>query len=145
MASKLVCWQCGEALKDVPKRITRFTRCPVCRADLHVCRLCKHHDPRILGECRHDRADRVVDKEQANFCTYFRPRRGAHSVSEDTAADTSRAALDALFGLEGEESDETKPDPKANARRAREELDRLFDLDEDAETEGNGSSTSHGK
>ena len=138
MASKLVCWQCGEALKDVPKRITRFTRCPVCRSDLHVCRLCRHYDPSILGECRHERADRVVDKEQANFCTYFRPVRGAHVASEDTAADASRAALDSLFGLEGKEPDAAKPDPKAAARHAREELNRLFDLDKDSETEDDG-------
>ena len=140
MANRLVCWSCGESLKDVPRRITRFTRCPVCRADLHVCRLCRHYDPGILGECRHDRADRVVDKEQANFCTYFRPRRGAHSASEDPAADASRAALDALFGLEGEDVDPSKPDPKAAARRAREDLDALFGLDEDADAQDADSS-----
>ena len=86
-----------------------------------------------------------MDKEQANFCTYFRPIRGAHSASEDTAADASRTALDALFGLEGEEPDAAKPDPKAAARRAREELDRLFDLDNDTGTGENGSSAGHDK
>ena len=140
MANKLVCWQCGEPLTDVPKRITRFTRCPACRSDLHVCRLCRHYDPAILGECRHDRADRVVDKEQANFCTYFRPRRGAHTASADIAANASRAELDALFGIEGEDNDAPKADPKAAARRAREELDRLFDLDKDADAQNNDSS-----
>ncbi len=127
-------------MKGIPKRITRFTRCPVCRSDLHVCRLCRHHDPAILGECRHERADRVVDKEQANFCTYFRPRRDAHAASEDPAADSSRAALDALFGIEAGESGTNKPDPRAAARRAREELDALFNLGKAADSEDNGSS-----
>ena len=140
MASKLVCWQCGEPLRGIPKRITRFTRCPICRSDLHVCRLCRHHDPAILGECRHERADRVVDKEQANFCTYFRPRRDAHTATADTAADASRAALDALFGIGAEADDTPKTDPKAAAKRARQELDRLFDLDKDADAQDGESS-----
>ena len=132
MASKLVCWNCGESPKGLPRRITRFTRCPVCRVDLHVCRLCRHYDPAILGECRHDRADRVVDKESANFCTYFRPRIGAHEPTSDAATDSSRAALDALFGIAPGDAGaaEAKADPRDAAKRARRELDRLFDLDQ---------------
>lgn len=127
-------------MRDIPKRITRFTRCPICRSDLHVCRLCRHHDPAILGECRHERADRVVDKEQANFCTHFRPRRDAHKATADPAANASRAALDALFGIEDEDATVPKPEPRAAARRAREELDRLFDLGKDADSQDNESS-----
>lgn len=140
MGNKLVCWQCGESLKGVPRPITRFTRCPVCRVDLHVCRLCRHYDPAILGECRHDRAERVVDKGQANFCTCFRPRPGAYAAAADTVEDPSRAALDALFGLENEHSGASQADPKAIARRARQELDSLFDLDKDADSQDNESS-----
>jgi hypothetical protein len=142
MASKLVCWSCGEPVKGVPRRITRFTRCPVCRVDLHVCRLCRHYDPGILGECRHERAERVVDKEQANFCTYFRPRTGAHTAPADPAADSSRAALDALFGLGGEDAgaSKAKADPKAAAKRAREELDALFDLEKGPDSPNGDSS-----
>lgn len=127
-------------MRDIPKRITRFARCPVCRSDLHVCRLCRHHDPAILGECRHERADRVVDKQQANFCTHFRPRRGAHTPTTDTAADASRAALDALFGIDGEADNASKTDPTATAKRARQELDRLFDLDKNADAQDGESS-----
>jgi hypothetical protein len=141
MAIRLNCWSCGERLEDLPRRITRFTRCPVCRSDLHVCRLCRHHDPTILGECRHERADRVVDKEQANFCTYFRPRRDAHTATADTAADSSRAALDALFGIEAEDATTPKADPRAAAKRAREELDSLFDLGKDADDQDNEASS----
>ena len=144
MAKGLVCWNCAEALKGLPRRITRFTRCPVCRVDLHVCRLCRHYDPKILGECRHDRADRVVDKEQANFCTYFRPRPDAHTKAADPKAESSRTALDALFGLESENDPQSnadaKADPKSAARRAREELNALFDLDKGADSEDGESS-----
>jgi len=138
MGSKLVCWQCGESLRGVPRPIRRLTRCPTCRADLHVCRLCRHYDPRVLGECRHDRADRVVDKESANFCTYFRPRPGAHESSPDTAADAARGELEALFGVEeGVEGEATRQqrDPKAEAERARRELESLFGVDEKDDSE----------
>ena len=135
MANTLECWKCGESLKGVPRPVTRFTRCPVCRSDLHVCRLCRHYDPKVLGECRHERADRVVDKEQANFCTYFRPRRDAHTGVEDQADRTARAALDALFGLEDEDRAGTASDPKAAVNRAREQLSDLFGLGDDPERE----------
>lgn len=137
MAIRLECWKCGESLRAVPKPITRFTRCPVCRVDLHVCRLCRHYDPRILGECRHERAERVVDKEQANFCTYFRPRPGAHAGDSDSAGDSAREALDALFGLEEDEK-RTPEEPRAAAQRAREQLNVLFDLHKKDESGNEG-------
>lgn len=82
-----------------------------------------------------------MDKEQANFCTYFRPRPHAHAPA-NPAVDSSRAALDALFGLDGEDSSapRAKADPKAAARRAREELDALFDLEKDPDSRGGESS-----
>lgn len=129
MGSKLVCWQCGESLRGVPRPIRRLARCPTCRADLHVCRLCRHYDPGVLGECRHDRADRVLDKAQANFCTYFRPRPGAHVPRSDSAAETARGELEALFGIR-EEGEAAAPratrDPKAEVERARRELEAMF-------------------
>lgn len=134
MGSKLVCWQCGEPLRGVPRPIRRLTRCPTCRADLHVCRLCRHYDPGVLGECRHDRAERVVDKEQANFCTYFRPRPGAHAPASGEAADAARGELEALFGIGGgEEGDASRHgrDPKAEAERARRKLESIFGVDRD--------------
>lgn len=133
VADKFECWKCGESLKGVARPITRFSRCPVCRSDLHVCKLCRHYDPKVLGECRHDRAERVVDKEQANFCTHFRPRRDAHTGREDQANQSARAALDALFGLGDADKPQDAGDPRAAANRAREELNELFDLGEDSD------------
>ena len=78
MGNKLVCWRCGGSLDDVPRPIRRLSRCPHCRNDLHVCRLCIHYTTRYIGECAHDRAERVLDKTAANFCSHFRPRADAH-------------------------------------------------------------------
>ena len=80
MASRLLCWKCGGSLARLPGRMTRLSLCPDCRADLHVCRMCRFHDPGVRSECTHERADRVIDKELANFRTHFRPRPNAHRL-----------------------------------------------------------------
>jgi hypothetical protein len=148
MANKLVCWQCGASLKEVPLPISRLAECPRCRADLHACRLCKHYDPRLIGECRHDRADRVLDKTHANFCTHFRPRPDAYLPDTNNEAQRARSELEALFGMEGaapdpaDSADPADPadpadaadaadaaapeDRRSEAERAREALDALF-------------------
>ena len=94
MSGKLVCWKCGGSLRGVPRPIRRLARCPACRADLHVCKLCRHFAPGVLGECLHERAERVVDKEGANFCTYWRPRPDAHDPAPERRGEEARAALD---------------------------------------------------
>jgi hypothetical protein len=50
--------------------------CDRCRADLHVCRNCRHHDPSAYNECRESNAERVGDRERANRCDYFEPLDG---------------------------------------------------------------------
>lgn len=149
MRKELVCWQCGASLKSVPLPLSRLAECPRCRADLHVCRMCKHYDTRLIGECRHDRAERVLDKTHANFCTYFRPRPDAHDPAANAEADAARARLEALFGMVQDAEDpsgenepasddqseqpatvERSQRPKSEAERAREQLEALFaDLD----------------
>ncbi len=130
MSNKLVCWQCGGSLVDVPRPIRRLTRCPHCRCDLHVCRLCTHYTTRYIGECSHDRAERVLDKTAANFCAHFRPRANAHLPPVNPELEQASAALGALFGIdEGGDSGGVKlragPDLEA-AERARRELESLF-------------------
>lgn len=99
-ASGLVCWRCGASLAALPLPIGRRDTCPECRAELHVCRLCRFYDPAAANACREPVAERVTDKERANFCGYFEPRPGAWSGASDEAA-AARAALEELFG-EGE-------------------------------------------
>jgi hypothetical protein len=33
--------------------------------------MCKFYDPKVYNECHESNADRIVDKEKANFCDYF--------------------------------------------------------------------------
>src|SRR5262245_14564893 len=94
----LECWSCGADLKDVLRPIRSTTQCPACRADLHVCRMCRFYDPKVLGECTHDRADRVLIKENANYCAHYRPRSQSYAPKEKTEALAAQASLRALFG-----------------------------------------------
>ncbi len=132
----LVCWSCGGSLRGVPRPIRRLTQCPTCKSDLHVCRMCRHWAPATLGECDHDRAERVGDKASANFCTYFRPRPNAHAPPQDASRE-AREALNRLFGVEEGEPAEpaARADPRrkaqANAASARRALDELFNLPKD--------------
>ncbi len=136
--------------------VSRFDRCPRCLCDLRVCRACNYFDPKVLGQCRHERAERLVDKQLANFCTYFRAHLGEFAALELSAAEQAQQALDALFdapagapdapaseaGPEPEQSvaldslfrggaadkapDAVAPGAKSEAELAQEQLDRLF-------------------
>jgi ribosome-binding protein aMBF1 (putative translation factor) len=99
----------------VPLPLGRRAECPACRAELHVCRLCRHYDTRKAKHCRETAAEEVRDKTRANFCDWFQHRFDAHAPDTPTA--DNRARLDALF-----EDSNPKNAPDAS-RRA---LDDLF-------------------
>ncbi len=108
MSANLVCWRCGEALrKDLPRVFPRLEKCRGCGADLHVCRLCRHHAPRYISQCDHELAEPPRDRELANFCQYFKPRTAAFEARQAKAAKDARSALDSLFA--GGESGEAGP------------------------------------
>lgn len=114
MAETLNCWKCGAALPDA--NIARSDECASCRAQLHVCRLCRFYDPKVSQACREPVADPVNDKERANFCGYFEPSAQAYRPAVDSTA--SRQQLEALFdGAVGSKS--TGDDGRAA-------LERLF-------------------
>ena len=93
----MTCSRCGRSL-DVSKPSRRDT-CPGCGADLHACVQCAFYAPGLYNDCREPRAERVVDKERANFCDWFRPSdRGPASQDADDVKARVRAELDALFG-----------------------------------------------
>ena len=99
--------------------LSRLSVCLKCAAELHVCKLCEFHEPKLRQGCLEDRAEHVQEKEHANFCDYFRPRSRAHVPRGHTSA-VARAELNALFG--GARPAATAPDP------ALEELDKLFGI-----------------
>jgi hypothetical protein len=92
--------------------------CERCSAYLHCCRNCGFYEPGVHNDCREPNAEVVADKEQGNFCDFFRlgsvPRAAERSVeypvrSSDRdpqqpsaprafcSASDARSKLDALF------------------------------------------------
>lgn len=95
--ASLRCWKCGADLKRVPRPFSRFAECPACKAELHVCRMCRHYDLRYIGECSHEFADKVLEKEKANFCSYFKPSKRAYQGGEDAEKLKAQQELETLF------------------------------------------------
>jgi hypothetical protein len=98
MSHDLVCWHCGAPLSALSLPLRRLEECPKCRAELHVCRMCVEYDTRVAGACREPTAEEVSDKIHANFCDHYRPRPGAFTPPDVTAAERARSELERLFG-----------------------------------------------
>lgn len=93
----LVCWKCGASLEALGLPFSRTDECRACRAELHVCRMCRFYDTSKAKYCAEPIADEVQDKTRSNFCGYFvaasdrfRPR--------DDAGERAKSALESLFG-----------------------------------------------
>jgi hypothetical protein len=96
-APALDCWKCGAPLADMPVPVGRGEYCRACRAEIHVCRMCRFYDVTKARQCAEPVAEPVQNKERANFCGYFEPVAGRYRPA-GPAADDARSALDALFG-----------------------------------------------
>lgn len=97
MTNKMVCWKCGAPLVDLSLPLSRTDECRACRAELHVCRMCRFYDTSKAKSCAEPIADEVQDKQRANFCGYFEAAPGRFQP-RDGAADQTRSALESLFG-----------------------------------------------
>ena len=128
----LECWSCGASLDELPRPITRHMNCPECFEDLHCCRMCRNYAPDASITCTDERTDPPVNKENANFCDYFRPTNAYRAGSRERQAG-AKSRLDALFGAgdPGEDAESTDspgtadPDDEKQAE-ARRRLDELF-------------------
>lgn len=91
----LVCYSCKKVLNlEQNAKIMRSEECPHCYANIHSCKMCDFYDKTAYNECRESNADRLVDKEMANFCDYF-----VLTNSQNSAPNTEdlKNAADALF------------------------------------------------
>lgn len=96
MPEALDCWKCGAALPDLNLPVARAEYCRACRAETHVCRMCRFYDTRKANQCAEPVAEPVQNKERANFCGYFVPVAGRFRPGNGATAD-ARAALEAFF------------------------------------------------
>lgn len=99
MGLRLSCHACSAELEIEPP-IGRSSRCPKCGSDVRCCLGCRFHDPSSYNECSEPSAERVLEKDRANFCDYFSPRTvgvaPAAAARPDAAAD-SLSELEKLF------------------------------------------------
>lgn len=118
MSDLPVCWKCGSPLQEVPLPLGRRSDCPICHAELHVCRMCRHYDTAKAKHCREPVAEPVQDKTRANFCDWFQHQDHAFHPGTDDS-ENKRASLDDLFGV----SSISSPKTSDAAKKA---LDDLF-------------------
>jgi len=133
-AENYSCWKCGTPLPaDTPLPLSRRSKCSHCNADLHVCRQCRFYDTSRNNSCSEPMAERVVNKEKANFCGYFEPSPSAFGAAENSESRESREKLDALFGIESRSSDLNAMGGEilSEEEASREKLNELFGLDKD--------------
>jgi hypothetical protein len=93
--SDALCFGCAKPLL-LTREVGRGDACPHCRADVRCCRNCKFYDPGSYNECREPVAERVQQKDRANFCDFFEPG-AAGPGSGKTSKDALMKAAEALF------------------------------------------------
>ncbi|MCO4793610.1 MAG: hypothetical protein KC493_07855 [Bacteriovoracaceae bacterium] len=90
--TELSCYNCEKNLGLNPgQKIHRSEECPHCYANLHSCKMCEFYDTSAYNECRETQADRILEKENANFCDYF-VLRGSGSGGGNSKEDILSAA-----------------------------------------------------
>ena len=91
--------QCSACRFEIPlaagETVGYRDTCERCDADLHACSNCAHHDASVYNECREPSAERILDRERANRCEWFRPS-SADAFAEE-AKKSSMSELEALF------------------------------------------------
>ncbi len=90
--SNLKCFSCHKDLElQAMQKITKNEECPYCYASIHSCKMCGFHDPSAYNECRESNAERIVEKDKANYCDYFTlsTAKNSSSAKEDLLAKAS--------------------------------------------------------
>ena len=81
----------------------------------------------------------MIDKTSANYCTYFRPARGAWRGGADAGRDRARDDLAELFGLEPASRQSAAEQSRESVADARRELDALFGIGSEPDAESNAT------
>ncbi len=89
------CHHCGKEVQ-ITVRVGRGDTCPFCNEDAHCCLNCSFYDTSAYNECREPNAERVLEKNRANFCDYFDFAKNRKSGPPKKELD-AKSKLDALF------------------------------------------------
>lgn len=92
------CHKCGaEQVLTSSTSVGRRESCSKCSNDLHACKNCKFYDRTAYNECREPQAERVLDKDNSNFCDYFDFRDGKAGAHAGPSKADNLKKLDDLF------------------------------------------------
>jgi len=90
-----LCFHCNNSL-DVSDSVGRGEQCAKCLSSVKVCLNCEFYDASSNNECRESEAERVVDKEKANFCDFFKLG-FSEKADGDDSKEKAKEELDKLF------------------------------------------------
>lgn len=90
------CFSCKKEL-NITIKPGRGDSCQSCGADLKVCLNCRFHDLSSYNECLEPQAERVVEKERANYCDHFEFLEDIKNEAE--SSDEKEDPLDKLKAL----------------------------------------------
>ncbi|MCH2534488.1 MAG: hypothetical protein MK008_08615 [Bdellovibrionales bacterium] len=93
---QVFCFKCSKPTPIV-STVGFRDECLHCGEDLHVCKNCEFYDQTAYNECREPSADRVKEKERANFCEYFQPSQQSGSNGAEDSRKKLLAEAEALF------------------------------------------------
>lgn len=89
------CYNCQASLSLASNiDISRNEECENCYSNLRCCKMCSFYDKTSYNECREPTANRIVEKEKANFCDFFKM---GESTGEKDAKVDILAQANALF------------------------------------------------
>lgn len=88
------CYSCGGDIEiSTTESIMRSEECPHCYANVRSCKMCEFYDPQSYNECRESSAERIVEKEKANFCDFYR----INTKNKEQVKQDALSAAEALF------------------------------------------------
>ncbi len=87
-----LCHNCNKEQED--RKISFRDVCDNCDYDLHVCLNCGFYDEHSYNECRESSAERLLDKEKANVCEYFKFKSASEQKKKNNS---SKKTFDDLF------------------------------------------------
>lgn len=93
LITKVSCYKCHKELEfEAGANIGRQEECPHCFASLRCCKMCQFYDLTAYNECREPSANRILEKEKANFCDYFKlGKSGGSGKDKDKLLDAANS------------------------------------------------------
>ncbi len=96
--SEAICYKCQSPIDiKVGHKAHRSDVCDHCNTSIKCCKNCTHYLPSAYNECKENQAERVLEKEKANFCEFFTMRNSSLSNQESQIKLDQKAKLAALF------------------------------------------------